>query len=129
MAGLNRVQLIGNLGRDPETRFTPHGGKVCSFSIAVNRRWKNGEEGFKEATDWFNIEVWGHLGGICQQYLHKGSRVYLEGRLKTSKYEHEGESRSVTKVVVSQMIMLERRTGEDSDAGLDYDINPEDSEE
>lgn len=130
MAGLNRVQLIGNLGKDPETRFTPHGGKVCSFSIAVNRRWKNGDDsGYKEATDWFSIEVWGRLGEICQQYLHKGSRVYLEGRLKTSKYEHDGATRQVTKIVASQMIMLERRAGEDSESALDYEMDAEDSEE
>ena len=130
MAGLNRVQLIGNLGKDPETRFTPQGSKVCNFSIAVNRRWKGGDGGPKEATDWFNIEVWGRLGEICQQYLHKGSRIYLEGRLKTVKYDQEGEHRSFTKVVASQMIMLERRTGEEALPDFDdEEIEPEDTDE
>lgn len=129
MAGLNRVQLIGNLGKDPETRFIPQGSKVCTFSIAVNRRWKTGDGGVKEATDWFNVEVWGRLGDICQQYLHKGSRVYLEGRLRTTKYEHDGETRSTTKIIASQMIMLERRTGEETVAGLDYEMDVEDSDE
>ncbi len=130
MAGLNRVQLIGNLGKDPETRFTPQGSKVCNFSIAVNRRWKGGDGGPKEATDWFNIEVWGRLGEICQQYLHKGSRIYLEGRLKTVKYDQEGEHRSFTKVVASQMIMLERRTGEDGLPDFDdEEIELEDTDE
>ncbi len=130
MAGLNRVQLIGNLGKDPETRFTPQGSKVCNFSIAVNRRWKGGDGGPKEATDWFNIEVWGRLGEICQQYLHKGSRIYLEGRLKTVKYDQEGEHRSFTKVVASQMIMLERRTGEDGLPDFDdEEIEAEDTDE
>jgi single-strand DNA-binding protein len=128
MAGLNRVQLIGNLGKDPETRFTPQGSKVCSFSIAVNRRWTDGEGAQKEATDWFNIEVWGRLGEICQQYLHKGSRVYVEGRLKTSKYQHNGEPHSVTKIVVSQMLMLDRRTGEGLLPEVD-DVIFEDGEE
>lgn len=119
MAGLNRVQIIGNLGKDPETRATPKGTKVCNFSIAVNRRWKGGETGPKEATDWFNIEVWGRLGEICQQYLHKGSRIYLEGRLKTVKYEQDGEQRYFTKVVANQMIMLERRAGEEAFADFE----------
>lgn len=130
MTGLNRVQLIGNLGKEPETRFTPQGSKVCNFSIAVNRRWKGGDGGPKEATDWFNIEVWGRLGEICQQYLHKGSRIYLEGRLKTVKYDQEGEHRSFTKVVASQMIMLERRTGEEALPDFDdEEIEPEDTDE
>jgi single-strand DNA-binding protein len=109
MAGLNRVQLIGNLGKDPETRFTPKGNKVCNFSVAVSRRWKNSEGESKEVTDWFTVEAWGRLGEICQEYLHKGSRVYLEGRLKTDRYEQEGETRYITKVVANQMIMLDRR--------------------
>jgi single-strand DNA-binding protein len=119
MAGLNRVHLIGNLGKDPETRTIPTGNKVCSFSIAINRRWKTGDGDYKDATDWFNIEVWGRLGETCQQYLHKGSRVYLEGRLKTSKYEHDGETRYITKIIATQMIMLDRRPGEDHVPGLD----------
>ncbi len=114
MAGLNRVQLIGNLGKDPETRFTPKGNKVCTFSVAVNRRWKTGEGETREATDWFNVEAWGRLGEICQQYLQKGSRIYLEGRLKTDRYEQDGETRYYTKVIARQMIMLDRRKGEDA---------------
>lgn len=129
MAGLNRVQLIGNLGKDPETRFTPNGKKVCTFSVAVNRRWKTHQGDLKEATDWFNIDVWGRLGEVCQQYLHKGSRVYLEGRLNTSKYEHEGETRYSTKIVANQMIMLDRRSGEEPVPGLDFEVETEESEE
>jgi single-strand DNA-binding protein len=130
MAGLNRVQLLGNLGKDPETRFTPQGSKVCNFSVAVNRRWKGGDGGPKEATDWFNIEVWGRLGEICQQYLHKGSRIYLEGRLKTTRHEHEGETRYFTKVVANQMIMLERKAGEEAFAEFDLEAEEvEDAEE
>jgi single-strand DNA-binding protein len=113
MPGLNRVQLIGNLGKDPESRFTPNGQKVCSFSMAVNRRWKGREGDVKEATDWFNVVAWGKLGEICQQYLHKGSLVYLEGRLQTDRYEHEGETRYFTKVIASQMQMLDRKPEED----------------
>jgi single-strand DNA-binding protein len=113
MPALNKVQLIGYLGKDPETRFTAKGSKVAGFSLAVDRRWKSAEGESKEATDWFNIEAWGRLGEICQQYLHKGSLVYLEGRLRTDRYEQEGQTRYITKVVASQMQMLDRRPEED----------------
>ena len=113
MPGLNKVQLIGYLGKDPETRFTPKGSKVTGFSLAVDRRWKSSEGETKETTDWFNIEAWGRLGEICQQYLHKGSLVYLEGRLQTDRYEQEGQTRYFTKVVTNQMQMLDRRPEEE----------------
>ena len=112
MPALNRVELIGRLGRDPETRFTPKGSKVCNFSLAVDRHWKSAEGEEKEATDWFRVEAWGRLGEICQEYLHKGSLIYLEGRLQTDRYEQEGETRYSTKVVASGMQMLERKPGE-----------------
>ena len=113
MPALNRVQLIGNLGKDPETRYTPTGVKVCSFSLAVNRRWKGRDGAVKEATDWFNIEAWGKLGEICQQYLHKGSLAFIEGRLQTDRYEHEGETRYFTKVIARTMQMLDRKPEEE----------------
>lgn len=113
MPALNKVQLIGRLGKDPETRYTPKGSKVTSFSLAVDRRWKNAEGELKEATDWFNVEAWGRLGEICQQYLTKGRLVYIEGRLQTDRYEQEGQTRYFTKVVATQMQMLERRPEEE----------------
>ena len=113
MPALNRVQLIGNLGKDPETRYTPTGVKVCSFSLAVNRRWKGRDGAVKEATDWFNIEAWGKLGEICQQYLHKGSLAFIEGRLQTDRYDHEGETRYFTKVIARTMQMLDRKPEEE----------------
>ena len=106
MPALNRVQLIGNLGKDPETKELPSGSKVCGFSLAVTRRWKDAEGETKEATDWFNVEAWGRLGEICQTYLHKGQLVYIEGRLQTNRYEHEGETRYFTRVVAQNMQML-----------------------
>ena len=112
MPALNRVQLIGRLGKDPETRFTTTGRKVCKFSLAVNRTWKTGEGEAKEATDWFNVEAWGRLGEVSQQYLTKGKLVFVEGRLQTDRYEHEGETRYFTKVVASQMQMLDRKPEE-----------------
>ena len=108
MPALNRVQLIGYLGKDPETRFTPSGKKVCHFSLAVTQRWKSGAEA-KEATEWINVEAWGRLGEICQEYLHKGSLAYVEGRLKTDRYEEDGQTRYFTKVVGLALQMLDRK--------------------
>jgi single-strand DNA-binding protein len=109
MPSLNRIQLIGRLGKNPDVRFTSKGKKVSTFSIAVSRRWKNSTGDDKEATDWFNVEAWGHLGEICKQYLHKGRLIFLEGHLRTDRYEHEGETRYFTKVIASQMQMLDRK--------------------
>ncbi|MBS1249376.1 MAG: Single-stranded DNA-binding protein [Chloroflexi bacterium] len=109
MPGLNRIQLIGHLGVDPELKHTPSGKKVCTFSVAVNRQWKNKEGDKKEATDWFNIEAWGRLGEICEEYLKKGSLIFLEGRLQTDRYEQDDETRYFTKVVASQMQMLDKK--------------------
>jgi len=96
MPSLNRIQLIGHLGKDPEVRVTPKGLKVCTFSIAVSRRWKSSAGEDKEATDWFNVEAWGHLGEICKQYLRKGRLVFLEGQLRTDRYEHDGDTHFYT---------------------------------
>ena len=107
MPALNRVELIGRLGRDPETRFTPTGQKVTSFSLAVDRRIKSSDGKVKETTDWFNVVAWGKLGEICQKFLHKGRLVYLDGRLQTNRYEEKGEMRYITRVVANQMQMLD----------------------
>ena len=113
MPTLNRVQLIGRLGKDPESKFTSTGKKVAHFSLAVSNRWKdkNGEN--RESTEWVNIEAWGRLGEICQEYLKKGSLVYLEGRLKTDKYEDKGETKYFTKVVALSMQMLDKKPAEE----------------
>lgn len=112
MPALNRVQLIGYLGKDPESRYTPHGKRVTHFSVAVTQRWKTSGE-TKEYTEWINIEAWGRLGEICEQYLHKGSLVYIEGRLKTDKYEEKGEMKYFTKVVALLLQMLDRKSSEE----------------
>jgi len=125
MPALNRVQLIGRLGKDPEARFTPTGKQVVSFSLAVSNRWKSAGES-KETTDWFNIEAWEKLGEICQQYLHKGSLIFLEGRLKTTKYDDKGETKYFTKVVAQSMQMLDRKPEEDT--GFSMEEAPADYE-
>ena len=99
MPALNRVQLIGRLGKDPESKFTPTGKKVVHFSVAISNRWKNKEGQSQEYTEWVNVEAWGRLGEVCQEYLKKGSLVFVEGRLKTDKYESEGENKYYTKVI------------------------------
>jgi single-strand DNA-binding protein len=113
MPALNRVQLIGRLGKDPDGKFTPTGKKVTHFSLAVSNRWKSKEGDMKEYTEWVNVEAWGRLGEVCQEYLKKGSLVYLEGRLKTDKYEDKGETKYYTKVVALSMQMLDRKPTEE----------------
>jgi single-strand DNA-binding protein len=113
MPTLNRVQLIGRLGKDPESKFTPTGKKVCHFSIAVSNRWKDKNGETREATEWVNIEAWGRLGEVCQEYLKKGSLIYVEGRLKTDKYEDKGETRYFTKVVAQTLQFLDKKEKEE----------------
>jgi len=114
MPALNRVQLIGYLGKDPETRFTPTGKKVAQFSLAVTNRRKSAEGEAREYTEWVNIEAWERLGEICAQYLHKGSLIFIEGRLKTDKFDDKsGETKYFTKVVASSLQMLDRKPEEE----------------
>lgn len=123
MPALNRVQLIGYLGRDPETRYTPTGKKVTTFTLGVTERWKSEGE-LKEYTEWFNVEAWGRLGEICQEYLHKGSLVYIEGRLRTDRYEEQGETRYFTKVVALTLQMLDRKPSEEPVVAIEENQAP-----
>jgi single-strand DNA-binding protein len=108
MANLNRVQIIGRLGRDPEEKTTNNGTPYVVFSVAVDRNWRNRDGEARKETDWFNVEAWGKLGEICKSYLSKGRLVFVEGRLRTTRYEHEGETRYFTKVIANRMQMLDR---------------------
>jgi len=113
MPALNRVQLIGHLGKEPESRFTPNGKQVTHFSLAVTQRRKSGSE-TKEYTEWVNVEAWGRLGEVAQQYLKKGSLVYVEGRLKTDKYEDsKGETKYFSKVVAQLMQFLDKKQADE----------------
>lgn len=120
MPALNRVQLIGRLGKDPETKFTPTGKKVTTFSLAVSERRKSGGE-TKEYTEWVNIEAWERIGEICQEYLHKGSLIFVEGRLKTDKYEDKGETKYFTKIVLQNLQMLDKKPAEEPMMAVDED--------
>ena len=126
MPALNRVQLIGYLGKDPESKFTPTGKKVTQFSVAISNRWKSKEGDAKEYTEWVNIEAWGRLGEVCNEYLKKGSLVFVEGRLKTDRYEDKGEPRFFTKIVCLSMQMLDRKPSEEpvltvEEEAIDYE--------
>lgn len=121
MPTLNRVQLIGRLGKDPESKFTPTGKKVCHFSLAVSNRWKDKNGETKEATEWVNIEAWGRLGEVCQEYLKKGSLVFLEGRLKTDKYEANGDTKYFTKVIAQTLQFLDKREKEEPMMAVEED--------
>lgn len=113
--------MIGYLGKDPDSKFTPTGKKVAQFSIAISNRWKSSDGEIREHTEWVNVEAWGRLGEICQEYLRKGSLVFVEGRLKTDKYESDGENRYFTKVVALSMQMLDRKPSEEPEMTLEED--------
>lgn len=108
--GLNKVMVIGNLGRDPEMRYTPSGRPVTTFSVATTRNWSAADGQKRSEAEWFNIVAWGSLAEICNQYLKKGQQVYIEGRLQTRRWEDEqGNKRSSTEVVAREMTMLGER--------------------
>jgi len=106
-ACLNKVMIIGNLGRDPEMRYTPEGQAVTCFSLAATRKWTTTDGERRDATEWFNVVSWGNLAEICNQYLAKGRRVYVEGELRTRGWEQpDGRKLFRTELVASEMIML-----------------------
>lgn len=115
--GLNKVMIIGNLGRNPEMRYTPSGKAVTSFSVATSRSWVNAEGERREETEWFNVVTWGNLAEICKQHLTKGQQVYVEGRLQTRSWEGQnGKKHYRTELVANEMIILgERKSAEASE--------------
>ena len=112
MASINKVILIGNLGRDPETRFLPSGNAVANVSIATTDTWKDKASGEKkEVTEWHRVVFFGRLAEIAGEYLKKGSQVYVEGRLQTRKYEKDGQDHYSTEIIADTMKMLGSRGG------------------
>src|SRR5215210_4428620 len=112
---LNKVQLIGNLTRDPELRYTPNGNAVCSFSIATNRNWTTDSGEKREEVDFHRIIAWNKLGELCSQFLVKGRKVYVEGRLTTRTWTgQDGAQKSTTEVVIDDMILLDNKQGASS---------------
>lgn len=113
MPSLNRVQIIGHLGKDPEMRYTPKGTPITRFSVAVNRWWTSADGERHEQTEWFSVEAWDKLGEFSQKYLRKGRLVYVEGELRTDRWEDEkGEPRSLTKVRATDIELLDRKPEE-----------------
>ena len=111
--GLNKVQIIGNLGRDPELRFTQGGTPVCNFTIAVNDSWQNRDGEQREHTEWFRVVAWARLAEISNEYLRRGRQVYVEGRLQTREWQdREGNDRTTTELVARDLMMLGGRDGE-----------------
>lgn len=110
--GLNKVLLIGHLGKDPELRYTPNGTAVCNFSLATSDSYKGDDGNWVDKTEWHNIVAWRKLAETCSNYLKKGSKVYLEGKVTTESYEKDGgDKRYITKIVINTMIMLDSKGG------------------
>jgi len=115
---LNKIMLIGNLGKDPELQVTSEGTPVTKFSLAVNRYTKSNNGERKEETEWFNIVAWRQLAETCERYLHKGSKVYIEGRLSQRKYtDKNGVERTSVEVIASDMEMLTPKSASSSSEG------------
>jgi len=107
---LNRVQLIGNLTRDPELRYTPNGNAVCTFGLATNRTWTTDSGEKREEVDFHRIVAWNKLAELCSQFLTKGRKVYVEGRLSTRNWTgQDGAQKSTTEVVIDDMILLDNK--------------------
>jgi single-strand DNA-binding protein len=108
--GINKVILVGNLGRDPETRYMPSGSPVTNVSVATSKSWKDRETGEqKDRTEWHRIVFFNRLAEIANEYLKKGSKVYIEGELRTREWEREGQKHYTTEVVANEMQMLDSR--------------------
>jgi single-strand DNA-binding protein len=118
MASVNKVILIGNLGRDPETRYMPDGGAVTNISIATTETWKDKQGEKQEKTEWHRVAFFGKLAEIAGEYLKKGSQVYVEGRLQTRKWQDkEGQDKYTTEIVADRMQMLGSRQGQGGGSG------------
>ena len=122
--GLNKLMIIGHLGRDPEMRYTPSGKPVTTFSVGTSRTWHSADGERHEETEWFNVVAWGSLAEVCNQHLKKGQQVYVEGRLQTRRWEDgDGNKHFTTEVVAQEMTMLGRRKD-----NFEHDITHESDE-
>ena len=123
---LNKVMLTGHLGADPEMRYTSQGSAVTTFRVASGRRWKSADGVDHDDTEWFRVVAWDKLGEICNQYLTKGARVYVEGRLRTNKWQDKetGQDRYSTEVIVGEMLFLSQPRDEDIEINQEEDAEP-----
>ena len=121
---MNKIIVIGNLGRDPEMRYTPNGQSVTSFSVASNRKYTTAAGEQREETEWFTVNAWGRLADLCNQYLTKGRQVYVEGRLSSRSYQgRDGQTRFVNEINLTDVQFLGRGS-ESGDEGSPYDMGP-----
>lgn len=127
MSGLNKVMLIGRLGKDPEVRHTSGGNPVATFGLATSESWRDKSGEKQDRTEWHNVVVWGKLAEIAQKFLVRGAQVYVEGRLQTRDWtDREGQKRKTTEVIAEKMTMLERKRdsgGNPNYADADSDIS------
>lgn len=115
---INKAILVGNLGKDPELRYTPNGQAVATFSLATTEKFKNKSGEQQERTEWHNIVAWGPLAEICGKYLTKGKQIYCEGRIQSRSYDdRDGNKRYITEIVISDMQMLGGRPGDEGGGG------------
>jgi single-strand DNA-binding protein len=123
MAGksVNKVILVGNLGKDPEVKYTPQGTPVAKFTLATNERFKDKDGNWQDRTEWHNITAWARTAEICGEYLKKGGKVYIEGSLRTHSWDDKtsGQKKYMTEIVVNDLVLLGGR-GEGSGGGGDY---------
>lgn len=125
MAGINKVLLIGRLGKDPETRTLPDGSSVCNFSVATSQEWKDKNTGEKkEKVEWHRIVAFRKLAELCAQYLAKGRQVYIEGHLQTRQYEKDGQTHYATEIVANEVQFLGDRQGGQPPAASPDDYGP-----
>ena len=118
MAGINQVNLLGNLGKDPEVNTLDNGVKVARFSLATGEKWKDKNSGeMKEHTEWHNVTLWRGLAEIAENYLKKGSQVYIQGKLQTRSYEQDGVTKYATDVIGNNLVMLGSASGGSSAGG------------
>ena len=122
--GLNKVQIIGHLGKDPEMRYTPSGKPVTTFSVAVSRSWNSADGERHSETEWFNVVAWGNLAEICKQYLVKGHQVFVEGRLQTRRWDDkEGQKHTSVEIVAYEMMMLGDRRDANNNHTQEADLS------
>ena len=126
-SGINKVILVGNLGQDPEIKYTAGGAAVTTLSLATSESWKDKDTGTdQEKTEWHRVVLWRRLAEIAGEYLKKGSKVYIEGQLQTRKWEQDGQTRYTTEVVGRDMQFLDSRGGSSSDNSSSYEDSNQD---
>jgi len=125
MAGVNKVILVGNLGKDPEVMTFDNNVKKASFSLATSESYKNREGQRVDTTEWHNVVLWRGLAEVAERYLKKGNQVYIEGKIKTRSYEQDGQKRYITEIYADNMTMLGRRDDGNGDGGNQQSSQPQ----